>query len=94
MLRLVWQCARALRIPVIGCGGIETAEDAAEYMLAGAAAVQVGTATFRHPTAMLSVIDGLDAFCTRHGIASITGLTGALRHEELDLPELEWLDPT
>ena len=93
VLRQVWQCARTLRIPVIGCGGIETAEDAAEYMLAGAAAVQVGTATFRHPTAMLAIIDGLVAFCTRHGIACVSDLTGALRHEEIDLPDLEWLNP-
>ena len=60
VLRQVFQCAKAVRIPVIGCGGISTADDAIEYMLAGAAAVQVGTATFVQPAAMITIIDGLD----------------------------------
>ena len=55
IVRMVYQCARAVRIPVIGCGGIMTAEDAVEYLLAGAAAVQVGTASFLHPRAMIDV---------------------------------------
>ncbi len=75
-LRLVWQCAQAVRIPVIGCGGIVTAEDAVEFMMAGAHAVQVGTATFVHPKAMLQVIDGLAAFCAGRGIGRAADLTG------------------
>src|SRR6202012_1529464 len=57
VLRQVYQCARTVKIPVIGCGGISTPEDAIEYMLAGAAAVQVGTATFIQPAAMIHIID-------------------------------------
>lgn len=75
-LRLVWQCAMAVRIPVIGVGGIATAEDAVEFMMAGASAVQVGTASFVSPTAMLGVLDGLRDFCARKGIARIGDLTG------------------
>ena len=75
-LRLVWQCAQAVGIPVIGCGGIATAEDAVEFMMAGAHAVQVGTATFIHPAAMLDVIDGLAAFCARRGFRRVAELTG------------------
>jgi dihydroorotate dehydrogenase (NAD+) catalytic subunit len=92
VLRQVWQCARAVRIPVIGCGGIARAEDAVEYLLAGARAVQVGTATFLRPTAMTDIIDGLAAFCAGRGIARLADLTGALRHEEADEPDLAWLE--
>ena len=94
VLRQVYQCARAVRIPVIGCGGISTAADAAEYMLAGAAAVQVGTATFLQPHAMTDVIDGLDRFCAARGIARVAALTGALQREEADEVDLEWVSPT
>jgi dihydroorotate dehydrogenase (NAD+) catalytic subunit len=76
-LRLVWQVAQAVRIPVIGAGGIATAEDAAEFLMAGASAVQVGTATFVSPTAMPQVIEGLREFCARKRIASVADLTGA-----------------
>lgn len=79
VLRQVYQCARAVRIPVIGCGGIASAEDAVEYMLAGAAAVQVGTATFLQPDAMMAVIEGLERFCAARGIARAAALTGAMR---------------
>ncbi|HET8728981.1 MAG TPA: dihydroorotate dehydrogenase [Alphaproteobacteria bacterium] len=78
ILRMAYQCVRAVRIPVIGCGGIMTAEDAAEYLLAGCRAVQVGTATFIHPTAMLSVIDGLADYCRSLGVASVRDLIGTL----------------
>lgn len=79
IVRMVFQCARAVKIPVIGCGGIMNAADAVEYLLAGAAAVQVGTASFLDPAAMVAVIDGLDAYCERHGVARIAELTGAVR---------------
>lgn len=75
-LRLVWQAAQAVRVPVIGVGGIATAEDAVEFMMAGAAAVQVGTATFVSPTAMPALLDGLLAFCARKGIRRVSDLTG------------------
>ena len=93
VLRQVYQCARAVRIPVIGCGGISTAEDAAEYMVAGATAVQVGTATFLHPGAMEAVIEGLARFCAGRGIARVSDLTGAIRREEADEAEIEWAEP-
>jgi dihydroorotate dehydrogenase (NAD+) catalytic subunit len=91
VLRQVYQCARRVRVPVIGCGGIMTADDAAEYLLAGATAVQVGTATFRHPMAMLRIIDGLAAFCAARAIPRVADLTGALRREEADEAELKWV---
>ena len=75
-LRLVHQCYRAVRIPIIGCGGIQSAEDAIEFMLAGASAIQVGTASFRDPGIMQKIIAGLDAYCDQAGIASVRDLTG------------------
>jgi len=78
VVRMVYQCHRAVSIPIIGCGGISTAEDAIEYMLAGAKAVQVGTATFIHPTAMIDVIDGLVQYCGRKGLSGLQGLVGAV----------------
>jgi dihydroorotate dehydrogenase (NAD+) catalytic subunit len=91
VLRQVFQCARAVRIPIIGCGGISTAADAAEYMLAGASAVQVGTATFVNAAAMIDVIDGLDHFCEARGLKCVSELTGALKHEETDEEDLSWV---
>jgi len=79
IVRMVFQCARAVKIPVIGCGGIMTGEDAVEYLLAGAAAVQVGTASFLDPAAMIAVIDGLREYCKRHGIERVSELIGAMR---------------
>ncbi len=79
ILRMVFQCARAVRIPIIGCGGVLSAADAVEYLLAGAAAVQVGTASFLDPAAMIRILDELEAYCERHGVARIAELTGAVR---------------
>jgi dihydroorotate dehydrogenase (NAD+) catalytic subunit len=90
-LRMVYQCAKAVDIPIVGCGGITTAEDAVEYMLAGATAVQVGTATFVKPNAMLEVIDGLKAFCARKGISRVAALTGAVQDGGLHVDKLEAL---
>jgi dihydroorotate dehydrogenase (NAD+) catalytic subunit len=92
-LRMAYQCARATSIPVIGCGGISTAEDAAEFMLAGASAVQVGTATFIRPDAMLDVVEGLRQFCLHRDIARVSDLTGALMVEESDEPDIAWMEP-
>ena len=69
-IRMVWELARAVKIPVIGIGGIATAEDAAEFMLAGATAVQVGTASFADPLAAKKVKDGLARYCEERGIAA------------------------
>jgi dihydroorotate dehydrogenase (NAD+) catalytic subunit len=93
VLRQVYQCSRAVKIPVIGCGGISNTEDAVEYMLAGASAVQVGTATFVQPAAMISIIDGLSEFCRRREIANVSDLTGAVINEESDDPDLAWVAP-
>lgn len=78
-LRMVHQCYRSVRIPVIGCGGISNAEDAVEFMLAGASAVQVGTASFIDPGAMQKIIDGLHAFCDETGVTHVRELTGQVR---------------
>ncbi len=77
-LRMVWQVASAIELPVIGMGGVRTAEDAVEFMLAGATAVAVGTASFVDPTATIRVIDGLESFCQETGVAHVSDLTGAL----------------
>jgi len=80
-LRMVYQCARAVKIPIIGLGGIFAAEDAVEYFLAGATAVQIGTANFQDPRAPLRILDGLTRFLEKRGIASIGGLIGKLQTE-------------
>jgi dihydroorotate dehydrogenase (NAD+) catalytic subunit len=93
ILRHVFQCAKAVRIPVIACGGISNSDDAVEYMLAGASAVQVGTATFVQPAAMTTIIDGIEAFCMHREIARVADLTGGVVIEEADEPDLAWLNP-
>lgn len=80
-LRMVWQVANAVGIPVIGVGGIMTGEDAVEFLLAGAAAVQVGTANFIDPNATLRVIDGIADYCAAHGVVRARDLVGALEPE-------------
>jgi len=78
-LRMVYQCARAVKIPVIGLGGITKAEDAAEYFLAGAAAVQVGTANFYDPKAPLHILAGLEKFLKSKGLRSVRDLVGQMK---------------
>jgi len=82
ILRMVYQCAHAVKLPVIGCGGIFSVEDAVEYMLAGATAVQVGTANFVHPTTMIDIIEALPRFLARHGLNAASQLTGAVRTDD------------
>lgn len=77
-LRMVWESARTVSIPVIGCGGIVSAADAAEFLMAGAAAVQVGTATFSQPAAMVQIVDDLPAQLARLGMTSTSELVGSL----------------
>lgn len=76
-VRLVYQVAQAVPVPIIGCGGITSGEDAAEFLLAGASAVQVGTATFRNPRASLDILEGLEAFCSQEGVEDVRELIGA-----------------
>ena len=78
-VRMVWEVCRAVDIPVIGMGGITCAEDAIEFIMAGARAVQVGTANFTDTLAMPKIIDGLNAWLDRHGIADISEICGILR---------------
>lgn len=77
-LRMVWQVAKAVKIPVIGLGGISSAADAIEFMLAGATAVQVGTANFVDPQLMIKIIEGMEDYLVRHKIEDINDLIGAL----------------
>ena len=77
-LRMVYQVARGVKIPVIGIGGIRTAEDALEFLIAGARAVEIGTANFLDPAAAVKIIEGLDAFCRRKGIQRLQTVVGSL----------------
>lgn len=77
-LRLVWEASRAVKIPVIGMGGIVTAADAVEFMLAGATAVQIGTASYADPRATERLAKGLEDWCRSHDVAKVSSLTGAL----------------
>ena len=78
-LRMVWQVAKAVQVPVIGIGGIMTATDALEFMLAGATAVQVGTANFLDPSAAQTIAAGMEQYLCDNGIADIRELIGALQ---------------
>ena len=89
VLRMVYQCAQTVKIPIIGCGGISTVEDTVEYLLAGATAVQVGTATFIKPNTMLDIVEGLEAFCERKGIGRVSELIGAVRDSGMKVDKLE-----
>jgi dihydroorotate dehydrogenase (NAD+) catalytic subunit len=78
-LRMVYETARSVSIPVIGLGGIMTARDAAEFIIAGASAVQVGTATLTDPGSMVRIIDGLEKFRLKKGIRRISDIRGSLK---------------
>jgi dihydroorotate dehydrogenase (NAD+) catalytic subunit len=77
-LRMVWQTAKAVKIPVIGLGGICSATDAIEFLLAGASAIQIGTANFIDPSISEKVIDGIEDYLNRHGFTSVQEIIGAL----------------
>ena len=77
-LRMVWQVAKAVKIPVIGLGGISSASDAVEFLLAGASAIEIGTANFIDPTITVKVAQGIVEYCERHGFKNVSDLTGAL----------------
>ena len=78
-LRMVWQTANAVKIPVIGLGGISSWQDAVEFMLVGATAVQIGTYNFIDPTISIKIINGINGYCDRHGFTSAAQLVGQLR---------------
>ncbi|MCH5196376.1 MAG: dihydroorotate dehydrogenase [Oscillospiraceae bacterium] len=78
-VRMVWQCYKAVKIPIIGMGGISTAEDAIEMMLAGASAVQMGTAIFTDPYSPLKVIDGIEEYMEENEIKSLSEIVGQVQ---------------
>ena len=77
-LRMVWQVAKAVKIPVVGLGGIATAEDAIEFLMAGATAIEIGTANFLDPAVTIKVRDGLNAWLDAHGCAAVGEIIGCL----------------
>lgn len=79
-LRMVWDVYQAVDIPIIGCGGVSTAEDAVEMMLAGASAVEVGAANLRDPYASKKIVEALPDLCERMGVEHISELTGGAHH--------------
>ena len=79
-LRMVWDVYEAVNIPIIGCGGVSSAEDAVEMMLAGAAAVEVGAANLKDPYACKNIVENLPAVCERMGVTDISELTGGAHH--------------
>lgn len=81
-VRMVYQCAKSVDIPIIGCGGISTAEDIVEYLIAGATAIQVGTATFINPNAMVKLLAELKTFLGNQNIQKISELVGSVRDKD------------
>lgn len=77
-VRMVWQVAKAVKIPVVGLGGIMNGRDAIEFMLAGARAVEIGTANFVDPAVTMKVIDFMEDYCSRHGISDINEIVGCI----------------
>lgn len=77
-LRMVWQVARAVKIPVVGLGGIMNATDAIEFLMAGATAIEVGTANFIDPSATEKIVDGIDAWLDSHGVKDVKDIIGCI----------------
>ena len=88
VLRMVYQVAKAVKIPIIGIGGVTKAEDVVEYMLAGASAVGIGYAGFRNPTALVTIIDDLEAWCNERGIERVSDLIGAVKDDDMQTDTL------
>ena len=78
-LYMVYEAAGAVDIPIIGCGGIATAGDALEFIMAGASAVQAGTSGFSNPLALLDILEGIEGFMKKEGIESLADITGSAR---------------
>lgn len=85
-VRMVWEAARAVKLPIMGLGGITTPEDAVEFLLAGATAVQVGTASYADPRAVERIAKGLESWCTRHHVEKVGDLTGKLDTSRIPEP--------
>jgi dihydroorotate dehydrogenase (NAD+) catalytic subunit len=81
-VRMVYEAWRTVSIPILGMGGIMRAEDAVEFLLAGATAVQVGTASYADPRATERIAKGLETWCTHQHVAAVTDLTGAIQTSE------------
>ena len=79
-VRMVWDVYEAVKLPIIGCGGVSSAEDVCEMMLAGATAVEVGAANLRDPYACTTIIEKLPAVCAQLGVTNISELTGGAHH--------------
>ena len=77
-LRMVWQVAKAVKIPVVGLGGITTAKDAIEFLMAGATAIEIGTANFLDPTVTIKVRDGINEWLDAHGCKDVHEIIGCL----------------
>lgn len=77
-VRMVWQVAKAVNVPVVGLGGIMNASDALEFIMAGATAVEIGTGNFVDPAVSMRVLDGMEDYCRRHGVASLSELRGII----------------
>ena len=86
---MVWECHNAVKLPIVGMGGIATAEDAIEFLIAGASAVQVGTINFVDPFVWGKIIQGIEAYLVRHKIARVADLVGRL---ELPSREHAWTE--
>jgi hypothetical protein len=88
VLRMVYQMAKQVKIPIIGIGSVTKAEDVVEYMLAGASAVGIGYAGFRNPTALVQIIDDLEAWCEERGVKKVTELIGAVKDADMEINTL------
>jgi dihydroorotate dehydrogenase (NAD+) catalytic subunit len=77
-LRMVWQVAKAVNIPIVGLGGIMNANDAIEFFLAGASAIEIGTANFIDPSVTMKVVDGIEDYMKRHKLESLNQIIGQL----------------
>ena len=77
-VRMVWQVAHAVGIPVVGLGGITCAADALEFIMAGASAIQIGTANFINPAVTVETVRGLEEWCEKHGVNAISELIGII----------------
>jgi dihydroorotate dehydrogenase (NAD+) catalytic subunit len=88
VLRMVYQVAKAVKIPIVGIGGVTKAEDVVEYMLAGATGVGIGYAGFRNPTALVQIIEDLEAWCDERGIKKVSDLIGAVRDQDMETDTL------
>jgi dihydroorotate dehydrogenase (NAD+) catalytic subunit len=78
-VRLTWEVAKTVKIPVVGMGGISCLEDALEFLIVGASAIQVGTANFFNPKVTMEIIDGLEKYMAANGIAKVSDLVGTLK---------------